>query len=252
MAQACPYCRSVVNPVRNAQGLMVCPACQNTGRVGGAPPPPYPSYAPPPGYAPPLMYAQPPRNAPSAVASMVLGIVGIFPFYFLGWLLGTLAVFFGVKAKRQIRQSGGRLQGDGMATAGIVTGAIGIAFGVLAVAFFVVVFVLAGNFANADRIEDSAVVPAGDAYWQGFEVYRDNVRVTYTVEDMRGHDLDTGIYVATSFDDPEPVSSTPSWAQASGNPVTRTVTLDKGVYVLEMGCMSTSTACDLEFTIRFA
>ena len=51
-----------------------------------------------------------------SIASLVLGIV---------WFLGigsVLAVIFGFVARRQIRASGGRQTGEGMALAGIILG----------------------------------------------------------------------------------------------------------------------------------
>ena len=65
-----------------------------------------------------------------AVASMVLGIVWI---YGIG---SILALVFGYKAKRQIRESGQR--GSGMATAGIVLGWVGIAGVILFITFWIV------------------------------------------------------------------------------------------------------------------
>jgi hypothetical protein len=56
-----------------------------------------------------------------AIASMVLGIL---------WLYGVgaiLALVFGYIARKQIRESGGRQKGGGMAVAGIVLGWIGSA-----------------------------------------------------------------------------------------------------------------------------
>jgi hypothetical protein len=56
-----------------------------------------------------------------AIASMVLGIVWIY------WIGSILAIIFGVVAKNQIRDGNGSVTGDGMATAGIVLGIIGLA-----------------------------------------------------------------------------------------------------------------------------
>jgi hypothetical protein len=67
-----------------------------------------------------------------AIASMVLGIV------WLNGLGAVLALIFGYMAKRQIRVTGQR--GDGMATAGIVLGWVGIAGAILVITFFGVFF----------------------------------------------------------------------------------------------------------------
>ncbi len=76
---------------------------------------PYPYGGPPPGYhhGPPIR----PNNG-MAIASMVLGIVWIY------WIGSVLALVFGFIAKKQIRETGEG--GSGMATAGIVLGAIGM------------------------------------------------------------------------------------------------------------------------------
>jgi hypothetical protein len=73
---------------------------------GGPPPPPeYPVASDASGFA---------------IASLVLSIV------WLGGLGSVLGIIFGSKAKQDIRRSSGRLGGDGMATAGIVIGIVGI------------------------------------------------------------------------------------------------------------------------------
>jgi hypothetical protein len=76
-------------------------------------------------YPPGAGYGPAPKNNGMAIASLVLGIL---------WLCSVgsiLAVIFGYMAKKQIKESGGAEQGDGMATAGIVLGWIGIAFLIL-------------------------------------------------------------------------------------------------------------------------
>ncbi|MCZ2823042.1 MULTISPECIES: DUF4190 domain-containing protein [unclassified Modestobacter] len=90
--------------------------------------PPGPPYGPPgaPYGPPPYGYGYPPppqRTNGLAIASMVLGIVWLY------WIGSILALVFGYVAKKQIRERGEG--GDGMATAGIVLGWVGI--GVLAI-----------------------------------------------------------------------------------------------------------------------
>jgi hypothetical protein len=60
-----------------------------------------------------------------AIASLVLGIVWVY------WVGSGLALIFGYRARRQIRDSGGRQGGAGLAMAGIVLGWVGIGLGVL-------------------------------------------------------------------------------------------------------------------------
>ena len=67
-----------------------------------------------------------------AIASMVLGIL------WLWWIGSILALVFGYRAKRQIRDSGGAQGGAGMATAGIVLGWIGVGLLALFIVFAII------------------------------------------------------------------------------------------------------------------
>jgi len=78
------------------------------------PPPPNPTY----GSAP---VAQRATNG-KAIASLVLGIVGLL---FFGIILGPLAIIFGFLARKEIATT--RQGGNGMAIAGIVLGIIAVA-----------------------------------------------------------------------------------------------------------------------------
>ena len=83
------------------------------------PPGAYPvPYGQPYGYGYP--YVPPQRTNGMAIASMVLGILWLY------WVGSILALVFGYIAKNQIRERGEA--GDGMATAGIVLGWIGVGF----------------------------------------------------------------------------------------------------------------------------
>ena len=80
-------------------------------------------------------------RAPGAVASLVLGIIGITLFS----LASPFAWAQANKAKRAIEASGGRLEGTGLATAGKVLGIIGtvilVLFVLLAVGWVVTMVV---------------------------------------------------------------------------------------------------------------
>jgi len=52
-----------------------------------------------------------------------LGILGLLCF---GFIIGIVAIVFGVQARREIKASGNQLAGEGMATTGIVLGVIDI------------------------------------------------------------------------------------------------------------------------------
>ena len=59
-----------------------------------------------------------------AIASLILGICS----FLFSILTGIPAIIFGHLAKSDIRKSGGRIQGDGMALAGLILGYISIVF----------------------------------------------------------------------------------------------------------------------------
>jgi hypothetical protein len=76
---------------------------------------------PAPGWYPDQAQDRPPASTSGfAIASLVLSLV------WLGGLGSILAVVFGSKAKQDVQRSSGYLGGDGMATAGIVLGILGI------------------------------------------------------------------------------------------------------------------------------
>lgn len=56
-----------------------------------------------------------------AIASLVMGLLWMY------WIGSILAICLGYAARREIRNNPGRIEGQGMATAGIVLGWIGIA-----------------------------------------------------------------------------------------------------------------------------
>jgi hypothetical protein len=104
------------------------------------------SYQPPPG--PPAYQQQPyqpPQSSGKATTSLVLGIISLVS---CGLFLGIPAMIVGRQAKREIAESGGRLGGEGLATAGFVTGLIGTIWSVIAGLLVIAVFVFGGLFAN--------------------------------------------------------------------------------------------------------
>lgn len=74
-------------------------------------------------------YGQGPAGTNSmATAALICGILGVTVFLFIGPIL---ALVLGISAKNQIRRTG--QEGSGLATAGIVLGALGIAFSALVI-----------------------------------------------------------------------------------------------------------------------
>jgi hypothetical protein len=83
-------------------------------------------------------YPQPPESYPPyaaqsssmAVVSLISGIISWFLLPVIG---GIVAVITGHMAKREIRESMGRLTGDGLATAGLVLGYLNLGVTVLSI-----------------------------------------------------------------------------------------------------------------------
>lgn len=80
------------------------------------------------------------QDESTAVLSMIFGILSLAG---LGILAGIPAIILGTNARKKIRASGGRLSGDGMATAGIVLGWISCGIVALVVFVFFIIFVVA-------------------------------------------------------------------------------------------------------------
>jgi hypothetical protein len=155
----CPYCGSVVEPMSDAQGTLVCPACQNTGQTFAAQPnwaPVAPAtanwepQAPPPPLAPQRQGDM--RTPGKVVAALVLGIAGVVLFP-IGLILGTLAIIYAVKGRKELQNSPTGTPGDGMATAGLVLGIVGLVVGLVGgvVVMSAVVFVLVSNLGEGSQ-----------------------------------------------------------------------------------------------------
>jgi len=95
------------------------------------------AWQPPP---PPATY--PRKTVPSqglAVASMIVGIAGIFVAGCFGPVPGVVALVLGMVALTQIKKSPDKFTGKPFATAGIIIGALTIAFYLLLILWFVLV-----------------------------------------------------------------------------------------------------------------
>ncbi len=79
-----------------------------------------------------------PPTSGSAIAAFILSLLGLFQVL---PLLGTIAgLVMGYSARSDIRNSGGRLGGEGLAQAAIILGWIGVALYILSLCLFVLVF----------------------------------------------------------------------------------------------------------------
>jgi hypothetical protein len=120
---------------------------------GQQPPPAVPPYAPPqygqppaPGYGqppmayPPYGYAPPPARTLCTTA-IVSFAFGVGAWIVLPFIAAVVAVITGHIARRDIRNSQGRLDGDGFAVAGLVLGYIHLALA--AIVLFIVIVAIA-------------------------------------------------------------------------------------------------------------
>src|SRR5262245_6544726 len=92
------------------------------------PPPPPPPIAPPPPPYVPGAGGYPAPNEGRATISLVLGIISLVALCLcqpVSLVCGAIAFFLGMGSRQRIQQSQGALGGDGMALAGLITGAIG-------------------------------------------------------------------------------------------------------------------------------
>ncbi|MBT3338372.1 MAG: DUF4190 domain-containing protein [Anaerolineae bacterium] len=88
-------------------------------------------------------------NSTLAMVSMISGIVG----WILAPLLGSLvAIITGHMAKREIRESMGRLGGDGMATAGLVLGYLQIVPSILCICIVLIMLAMGVSIPILDSL----------------------------------------------------------------------------------------------------
>ena len=87
-------------------------------------------------YQPPT--SQGPPNSVWAIVSLIAGVLAWVGVFGLG---GLAAVIAGHIAKNEIKNSAGRLSGDGLATAGLVLGYLNLALALVGICFFVLIMV---------------------------------------------------------------------------------------------------------------
>jgi hypothetical protein len=116
-------------------GVATCPSC-GAVQPGRAEPGPIASASQAGG---PAAGAVPMRRTEGlAIASMVLGIVGIVACPLIG---SVLALVFGYRAQERIRNDP-MLEGEGLARAGVIMGWIGVGLAALGIVFWVAAIVL--------------------------------------------------------------------------------------------------------------
>ena len=87
-------------------------------------------------------YAVAQQTNGKATAALVCGLVS---FACGGFFVSIPAIILGRIAQNEIRASGGRQGGEGMAKAGFILGIINVVLSVIFVAFYIVVIVAASN-----------------------------------------------------------------------------------------------------------
>jgi hypothetical protein len=101
-------------------------------------------------------YGAPPRTNGKATAALWTGIGSIVLTLCCGLgILGVVPIVLGVKARAEIRATGGQQEGDGMALAGIITGAVAIVLSLVFIAVIVVAIV--SGSANFDGSSQTGV-----------------------------------------------------------------------------------------------
>lgn len=144
MTLKCDQCGELMKAeIKDSGKSGVCPTCGSPIHVeSGAGSQPQAASVPPPcptPLAPPPVQGPAPTNG-YAIASLVLGILSIVPGVYVGGLImGTLAIVFSKMATTRIKAAVGSLNGQGLATAGLVTGIVGLSLSVMVILFFICV-----------------------------------------------------------------------------------------------------------------
>lgn len=115
---------------------------------GGQPIPPPPAPIQPlsydqPGYQQPAAGAYLPQAIPNSNLAIISLVSGIISWVLVPLIGAIVAVITGHMARREIRESGGRLSGDGLALIGLVLGYANLAILVLGVCAFIGFIVIA-------------------------------------------------------------------------------------------------------------
>lgn len=122
-ATTCPTC-----------GAQVSPAAVQTRSPGRPVPVGTPSIDPITGTRVPGATMAPSQNSTAAIVSLSAGIASWTIFIFIPFIGALVAIIAGHMAKKEIRESGNRIGGDGLATAGLIMGYAHMVLSCLAIA----------------------------------------------------------------------------------------------------------------------
>ena len=154
MKAALPLASSPALLLAPLLALAACaPAAEAPRPAPAAPPAARAPAWPAPGVATPDPWLPPPpsdrpKTAGTAIGALVCGITSILCTGFVGIVLGPTALGLGLAARRRIRTSNGWRTGEGLATAGIVCGIIGILLSIVYLVFLIRNPNFIGDFLN--------------------------------------------------------------------------------------------------------
>ncbi len=112
-----------------------------------------PSYPPPPSssgssaYTPPYQSAYTPTTIPTSTAAIVSLVMGIVAWFVIPLIGAVGAVIAGHMARREIRNSGGQVGGNGLAVAGLILGYAQLVLLVVGICAFVLLIAVASTSA---------------------------------------------------------------------------------------------------------
>ena len=75
------------------------------------------------------------RTSGMAIASFVLGVIGIVSWWMGGFVISILAIIFGIIGLREVKRAPDEVTGYGLALAGFILGVVTLAMGVMAMIF---------------------------------------------------------------------------------------------------------------------
>lgn len=109
-------------------------------------------------YTPPVYPTTPKRESSLAIVSLVAGIIGWTIVPFIG---SIVAVITGHLAKKEIRESGETMSGDGMALAGLILGYTMIGMALLALIIVIIALAVFIPAVSQTTGSFNALVPFG-------------------------------------------------------------------------------------------